>query len=119
MAQSVMISGVMRMHLWCADNWDILLMVSSLSFELLKNCRCIKLNIKHLFVCVGAIGISADEYFSEGLSPALLTSINCSGTESSISDCIYVYESRGHICGTAGVVCQGIYTFKKHMYPVL
>ena len=57
---------------------------------------------------IGAVNISADDYFSEGLNSAFLTYINCSGTESSILNCNYTYDSRGHICGTAGIVCQGI-----------
>ena len=31
MAQYVMISGTLKMPLWCADNWDSLLMVISMS----------------------------------------------------------------------------------------
>ena len=68
-------------------------------------CELITNNI---FLNVGAVSTGADEYFSEGLSPAILTNVNCFGMESFILSCNYTYDIRGHICGTAGVVCQGI-----------
>ena len=57
---------------------------------------------------IGAINVSAPAYFSEGVSPGLLTSVNCSGSEEKILDCEHVSSSRGLSCNTAGVVCQGI-----------
>ena len=50
----------------------------------------------------------ADEFFAEGLGPALVTSVNCSGTETEILECSHVTSSQGLHCGAAGVVCQGL-----------
>ena len=55
----------------------------------------------------GAINVSAPDYFNEGVSPGLLTSVNCSGSEESILECGHLSSSVGLFCNTAGVVCQG------------
>lgn len=57
----------------------------------------------------GAINVSAPTHFSEGVSPGLLTGVNCSGSETEILDCGHVTSSRGLLCDTAGVVCQGMF----------
>ena len=57
---------------------------------------------------VGAISVSAPDYFSEGLSSGRVNSINCTGTETKILECDHVTSDRGLRCDTAGVVCQGI-----------
>ena len=59
-------------------------------------------------VAIGAINVSAPAHFSEGVSPGLLTSVNCSGSQERILDCGHISSSRGLSCKTAGVVCQGI-----------
>ena len=50
----------------------------------------------------------AKDFFSEGLDPGLLTSVNCSGTESEILECSHEASSQGLHCSAAGVVCQGL-----------
>ena len=45
--------------------------------------------------------------FGEGRTPRLLTSVNCSGSESTILNCGRT-NFNGVTCPTAGVVCQGI-----------
>ena len=59
-------------------------------------------------ITLGSVGITADDFFSEGTNSALLTNINCSGSESVILDCSHD-DNRGHFCHTAGVVCQGTF----------
>ena len=44
--------------------------------------------------------------FGEGRTPRLLTSVNCSGSESTILNCGRT-NFNGVTCPTAGVVCQG------------
>ncbi len=53
----------------------------------------------------GALAISAD-IFSEGVSPRLLTAMNCIGNESNILDCDKSVFN-GVNCPTAAVICQG------------
>ena len=52
--------------------------------------------------------MSAVEYFSEGISSAIVMSVNCSGTETGILECGHESTSQGYHCDTAGVVCQGL-----------
>ena len=44
--------------------------------------------------------------FGEGITPRLLTNVNCSGSESTLLDCGGT-DFIGVTCPTAGVVCQG------------
>ena len=60
------------------------------------------------YAYVGAVNVSAPDHFSEGVSPALLNSVSCTGTETEILECGHVISSRGLLCDTAGVVCQGM-----------
>ena len=61
-----------------------------------------------LLMCIGAVNVSAPDHFSEGVNPALLTSVSCTGTETEILECGRVTSSRALPCDTAGVVCQGV-----------
>ena len=54
----------------------------------------------------------AEDFFNQGLDPGLLTSVNCSGTESEILECSHEASSQGLHCGAAGVVCQGLLAAK-------
>ena len=99
MEQCVMTRGTMRMPLWCADNWDSLLTV--------QMALTMSNYLKSIYV-TGAVGVSADTFFSEGLGLALITDIGCSGSESGILNCNYS-ANNGNLCSTAGVVCQGIF----------
>ena len=68
----------------------------------------------------GAINVSAPAHFSEGVSPGLLTSVNCSGSEEKILDCEHI--SSLLFCDTAGVLCQGmtvIYVIKMHTFVII
>ena len=56
---------------------------------------------------IGAIGVNARDYFSEGHSSGRVNSINCTGTETEILECDHVTSDRGLGCDAAGVVCQG------------
>ena len=57
----------------------------------------------------GSVNISAPDYFSEGLSPGLMSLVNCSGMEKGIIECDHMKNLQGITCDPAGVVCQGIY----------
>ena len=50
--------------------------------------------------------MSATPFFSEGINPALLSSVSCSGSEEEILDCNHVQSTHGLFCEPAGVVCQ-------------
>ena len=52
--------------------------------------------------------MSAPDYFSEGQSPGRMTSVNCSGAETSIIECDHLTSNIGLSCNSAGVICQGI-----------
>ena len=52
--------------------------------------------------------MSAPQYFSEGISPGVLTNVACSGSETVLLQCTH-NRSRGLHCDTAGVVCQGAF----------
>lgn len=54
----------------------------------------------------GAIGVSAPDFFSDGLGPGLLSNVNCSGTETALLACDSIHQK--HTCDAAGVVCQGL-----------
>ena len=56
----------------------------------------------------GSVNISAPDYFSEGISPGLMSLVNCSGTEKGIMECDSMSSLQGFVCDPAGVVCQGI-----------
>ena len=56
----------------------------------------------------GSINVSAPDFFSEGISPGLMSLVNCSGTEKEILECGHLPSSQGFTCDSAGVVCQGI-----------
>ena len=60
-----------------------------------------------MFYVSGAINVSAPEHFSEGVSPGLLHSVTCSGTETEILECSHMTSSTGLFCNSSGVVCQG------------
>ena len=64
-------------------------------------------NVLFCTMYVGAINVSAPQYFSEGISPGELTNVACSGSETELLQCSH-NSSRGLHCDTAGVVCQGI-----------
>ena len=76
---------------------------------LLANDFTSKSYSKHtiLFYVSGAINVSAPEHFSEGVSPGLLHSVTCSGTETEILECSHMTSSTGLFCNSSGVVCQG------------
>ena len=63
-------------------------------------------NLHHSCYVTGAVKVSALEFFSEGIGPALLTSVNCSGTENEILECDHFMSAHGLFCDPAGVVCQ-------------
>ena len=54
----------------------------------------------------GAVPVSAD-FFSEGVAPALVRSIQCVGNETMLLECRNVLEEE-RSCSRAGVSCQGI-----------
>ena len=56
----------------------------------------------------GAVGVSAPDYFSDGLSQGSITNVNCTGTETNILDCGHQNDSPD-TCNSAGVVCQGVF----------
>ena len=56
----------------------------------------------------GSVNLSAPDYFSEGISPGLVSLVNCSGTEMEVLECDHMKSSQGRSCDPAGVVCQGI-----------
>ena len=91
----VMICGMKKRQAFSAGNLDSLNMVS-------VPWRFILILSSHLFT--GALAISAD-IFNEGDSPKLLTSMNCLGNESHISQCGKSLF-KGISCPTSGVVCQ-------------
>ena len=49
--------------------------------------------------------MSAD-IFSEGETPRLISMANCTGTESSLLDCMGVVSGTSLSCPTSGVICQ-------------
>ena len=55
----------------------------------------------------GAVNVSAPDFFSEGITPGLVTSVSCSGSEREILNCNHVQSAVGFFCDAAGVVCQG------------
>ena len=57
---------------------------------------------------IGAINMSASDFFSEGISPGLLTNIRCSGSETELLQCTH-NTSRGVSCDPAGIICQGTF----------
>lgn len=63
-----------------------------------------------MFICLtGAIAIDGSQ-FSDTSDTVLVSAVNCSGMESSLSDCSY--ETSPTTCnegGVAGVVCQGMF----------
>ena len=69
----------------------------------------------YLPLLAGAINVSAPDHFSEGTSPGLVTSVSCSGMETSILECTHNTSSRGSQCDSAGIVCQGIHIY-IHVY---
>lgn len=121
MEQFAMSPGTMKMPQLCVYNLDYHDMVSW-AFCLLAPSDTpfltLFLHIHSLFgMCsdnllfpsciVGAINISASDYFSEGTSPGLVTNIICSGSETDLLQCTH-NTSRGLSCDPAGVICQGI-----------
>ncbi|CAI8054869.1 Fibrillin-1, partial [Geodia barretti] len=56
--------------------------------------------------CEGSINVSAPDYFSEGISPGLMSLVNCSGTEKGVIECDHMKNLQGITCDPAGVVCQ-------------
>ena len=73
------------------------------------NAPLLVMHYKNIPYYTGAISVSnAHDHFSEGLSPGVITNVNCSGTETDILKCEYEFDSQGFSCDTAGVVCQGI-----------
>ena len=51
------------------------------------------------------------DYFSEGVSPAFVSFVECSGTEREVLDCSHLTSTQGLSCEKAGVVCQGMSTY--------
>ena len=106
MEQYVMTTGTIRMPLLSVHNLDSLPMVYK---EYFTNNLIVILMEDVLSICtIGAVSVSAPDYFSEGQSPGRMTSVNCSGTESTILECDHVTSIIGLSCNTAGVICQGI-----------
>ena len=66
-----------------------------------------------MLIYAGAVGVSAPDYFSDGLSPSL-TKVNCTGTETDILDC--QYDRIEDTCSSAGVVCQGVLKLCMHSF---
>ena len=60
----------------------------------------------HLITQTGAIAATGrlitDDY------PAHLDAVNCSGSETVLTDCILGLHSDGQACSEAGVICQGL-----------
>ena len=52
--------------------------------------------------------MSASDFFSEGISPGLLTNVTCSGSETELLQCPH-NTSRGLSCDTAGIICQSTF----------
>ena len=98
MGRCVMISGIMMIHQSSAHNLDFLVTVQDQHFEILK--------ISSVLLLTGSVNVSATPFFSEGINPALLSSVSCSGSEEEILDCNHVQSTHGLFCEPAGVVCQ-------------
>ena len=54
--------------------------------------------------------MNAADYFSEGVSPAFMSLVQCLGTEGQLLDCSHLISTQGLSCDKAGVVCQGMST---------
>ena len=98
----VMTPGEVLMLLWCVDNWDTPLKVSS----------CDQFNLdtraKMYFVPTDAVAFSG-AHFSSGVGPIHLNNVDCSGSETNLIDCSHsstVSCNNGH-SEDAGVRCQG------------
>ncbi len=52
--------------------------------------------------------MSAEDFFDEGSGPVVLTSVSCTGNETSLLDCPSVVIE-DIPCSTAGVSCQSNY----------
>ena len=101
----VMTLGEVLMLLWCVDSLDILLKVRNhlkvfyMQVTILVSVCCFPL---------GAVAFSS-AHFGAGTGPIHLDDVDCSGTESNITDCPHsstITCTNGH-SQDAGVRCQG------------
>ena len=98
------------MPLWCADNWDSLLMVISIVCHTLAYF-IVKPLIYNINNSSGAISISGGR-FSEASVSILVGGVECNGSESGLLECAHVTGSDEAVtqCDlreSAAVACQG------------
>ena len=101
MEQCVTPSGTMKMPLWCADNWDFLLMVNLIVISFVNTITIIIVSLP------GAINLTHEE-FTSNVTTAAITDVDCTGIENQLTDCSYSSQPLCSPLDDAGVVCQGI-----------
>ena len=99
------------MPLWCADNWDSLLMVLSIILFIIIFIVLVLLAFNLCNQYSGAIAISGGR-FSEASVSILVGSVECNGSESGLLECAHVTGSDEAVtqCDpreSAAVACQG------------
>ena len=98
--QYVMLTGTMKMQVFCAGNLDFPHMVY------MQCCSAATLNFLH-YLYIGAVAASGR--YTEGLLTFGITDIHCNGSEQNISSCdqnqIALHNCQTH--DDAGAICQG------------
>ena len=98
--QFVMLTGTMKMQVFCAGNLDFPLMVCSVA--VLQHCY-------YYFFALFIGAVAASGRYTEGLLTFGITDIHCNGSEQNISSCdqnqITLHNCQTH--DDAGAICQG------------